>query len=382
LIASGETFKEKAILVAAKMPRAREEDILASLTELARLTETAGDVVVEQVIERRDKIDSKTFIGSGQAEALKILADNLSADIVVFNENLSPSQQANLEDIIGAKVADRTGVILDIFARHARSREGVIQVELAQSRYRLPRLRGRGIELSRIGGGAGGGGIGTKGPGEQKLEIDRRRILARISHLKQELAKIAKTRQTQSKRRHSAGVYGVCLVGYTNAGKSTLLNRLTGADVYAEDQLFATLDSTTRKLPLPGDYNTVISDTVGFIRDLPHELIAAFRSTLDGVREADLLLHVVDAADPGWRDSVAAVESVLKEIGADEVKTLTVFNKIDKADAAETDRLKSEYREAVFLSAATGQGIGDLIEEIVRMKKEALNVAQNSHDAS
>jgi GTPase len=327
------------------------------------LTETAGDIVAETVIESRDSITPKTFIGPGQADALKALAESLDAGIIIFNENLSPSQQANLEDITGVTVTDRTGVILDIFAQHARSREGVIQVELAQSRYRLPRLRGKGIELSRIGGSTGG--IGTKGPGEQKLEIDRRRILARISHLKKELGKIAKARETQSKRRRNAGVYEVCLVGYTNAGKSTILNKLTGAGVLAEDKLFATLDSTTRKLALPGLRNVVISDTVGFIKDLPHELVAAFRSTLDGVKEADLLLKVVDVSDPKWRERVESVEAVLEEIGAAAKPALTVFNQIDKAPGQEVARLKEEYTDAVFMSAVTGGGIDDLLKAVL-----------------
>lgn len=291
------------------------------------------------------------------------MAERLGAGIIIFNENLSPGQQANLEDITGVTVTDRTGVILDIFAQHARSREGVIQVELAQSRYRLPRLRGKGIELSRIGGSTGG--IGTKGPGEQKLEIDRRRILARISHLKKELGKIAKARETQSKRRRSAGVFEICLVGYTNAGKSTILNKLTGAGVLAEDKLFATLDSTTRKLSIAGRHDIVISDTVGFIKDLPHELVAAFRSTLDGVRDSDLLLKVVDVADPKWRERVDAVEIVLDEIGAASKPALTVFNQIDRADKNEVKRLKEQYPEAVFLSAVTGEGINGLLEAIL-----------------
>lgn len=361
------TSKEKALLVAVKLQRRSEDAVSESLLELARLTETAGDIVVESVIESRDSITPKTFIGPGQADALKLLAEQLEADIIVFNENLSPSQQANLEDITGVNVTDRTGVILDIFAKHARSREGVIQVELAQSRYRLPRLRGKGIELSRIGGSSGG--IGTKGPGEQKLEIDRRRILARISHLKKELGKIAKARETQSKRRRNAGVFELCLVGYTNAGKSTILNKLTGAGVLAEDKLFATLDSTTRKLALPGRRDVVISDTVGFIKDLPHELVAAFRSTLDGVKDADLLLKVIDVSDEKWRERIDAVEEVLNEIGAGSKPTLTVFNQTDKADPDQIARLKEEYPDAVFVSAVTGAGINDLISSLAAIPR-------------
>jgi GTPase len=325
---------------------------------LARLTETAGGEIVESVVERRDAIHPKTFIGSGQAEELGTLAKSLRADLIIFNEPLSPSQQHNLEDATGVRVIDRTGLILDIFARHATSNEGVIQVELAQSQYRLPRLRGRGVEMSRI-----GGGIGTRrGKGEQKLEIDRRRIQTRIRHLKKELEHLARVRETQSKRRRRAGVFEVCLVGYTNAGKSSLLNRLTGADVLVEDMLFATLDSTTRKLSLPAaGKSVVLSDTVGFIRDLPHELIAAFRSTLDGVREADLLLNVVDVADPEWSDRVAAVEAVLEEIGAADRPVLTVFNQVDRADSNILERLKNEYPDAAFVSAKTGAGLDELV---------------------
>jgi len=329
------------------------------------LTETAGDAVVETVIENRDSIHPRTFIGPGQAEELGRLGKNLKADVLIFNEILSPSQQRNIEDASGIRVVDRTGVILDIFARHARSKEGAIQVELAQNEYRLPRLRGKGLEMSRM-----AGGIGTRrGPGEMKLEIDRRRVQSRIRHLKKELDQLVKVRATQSKRRKKRGVFEVCLVGYTNAGKSTLLNKLTGADVLVEDKLFATLDSTTRKLavpPLPkfGSGEIVLSDTVGFIRKLPHELVAAFRSTLDGVREADLLLHVINLADPAWRAQAAAVEDVLDGIGAGHVIRLNVFNKMDRSEPEELGRIKREYPEAVFVSALTGAGLDDLVGAI------------------
>ncbi len=347
------------------MPRATEEQIAGSLSELKALTETAGDAVVETVIESRDSIHPRTFIGPGQAEELGRLAKSLNAEVLIFNESLSPSQQRNLEDVSGVRVVDRTGVILDIFARHARSKEGAIQVELAQNEYRLPRLRGKGIEMSRM-----AGGIGTRrGPGEMKLEIDRRRVQTRIRHLKKELDQLVKVRATQSKRRKKRGVYEVCLVGYTNAGKSTMLNKLTGADALVADKLFATLDSTTRKLALPplpkfGGGEIVLSDTVGFIRNLPHELVAAFRSTLDGVREADLLLHVINVADPAWREQSAAVEDVLERIGAGHVIRLNVFNKTDKSEPEEMKRLKREYPEAVFVSARTGAGLDSLVEAI------------------
>ncbi len=349
--------------MAMRLPRTSEEETAAALAELARLTETAGGVVVESVIERRDAIHPKTFIGSGQAEELGHLAKSLDADLIIFNEPLTPGQQGNLEDATGLRVIDRTGLILDIFSRHAVSNEGVIQVELAQSQYRLPRLRGRGVEMSRI-----GGGIGTRrGKGEQKLEIDRRRIQARIRHLKKELEHLARVRQTQSKRRRRQGIFEVCLVGYTNAGKSSLLNKLTGADALVEDMLFATLDSTTRKLPLPrARQNVVLSDTVGFIKNLPHELVAAFRSTLDGVREADLLLNVVDVADPDWIGRVEAVEQVLVEIGAADRPVLTVFNQIDRADKNVLKRLRLEYPDAAFVSAKTGEGLDSLVTLLAR----------------
>jgi GTPase len=342
-----------------------EEHVDGSLSELKALTETAGDVVAETVIESRDSIHPRTFIGPGQAEELGRLAKSLKADVIIFNESLSPSQQRNLEEVSRVRVVDRTGVILEIFARHARSKEGVIQVELAQNEYRLPRLRGKGLEMSRM-----AGGIGTRrGPGEMKLEIDRRRVQSRISHLKKELDQLIKVRATQSKRRKKKGVYEVCLVGYTNAGKSTLLNKLTGADVLVANKLFATLDSTTRKLALPplpqhGSGEIVLSDTVGFIRDLPHQLIAAFRSTLDGVREADLLLHVINVADANWREQAAAVEDVLNDINAGHVMRLNVFNKKDKTEAEEIDRLGREYPEAVFVSALKGEGLDKLVEAI------------------
>ena len=324
---------------------------------MARLTLTAGDTVVESVIERRDSIHPRTFIGPGQAEELGRLAKSLGAELIIFNENLSPSQQRNIEEATDVRVIDRTGVILEIFARHAESKESVIQVDLAQSQYRLPRLRGKGIELSRM-----GGGIGTRrGPGEQKLEIDKRRIQARISRLKKELTGLKQVRQTQSKRRKRAGTFEVCLVGYTNAGKSTILNKLTGADVLTADMLFATLDSTTRKIDAPDFKNVVISDTVGFIKNLPHELVAAFRSTLDGVREADLLLNVVDVSDSEWRSQVIAVEEVLKELEVSDKPVVTVFNQIDKADPNEVARLRREYTDAVFLSAITGEGMDGLL---------------------
>lgn len=348
-----------------KLPKTTEERVTGALAELKALTETAGDIVAESIIEKRDAIHPRTFIGPGQAEELGKLAQSLGAELIIFNDTLSPSQQRNLEDASGVRIVDRTGVILEIFARHARSKEGAIQVELAQNQYRLPRLRGKGLEMSRM-----AGGIGTRrGPGEMKLEVDRRRVQARIRRLKKELDQLVKVRATQSKRRRKRGVYEVCLVGYTNAGKSTLLNKMTGADVLVEDKLFATLDSTTRKLPsalTPGQgiNEIVLSDTVGFIRDLPHELVAAFRSTLDGVRESDLLLHVINVADPDWREQAEAVEVVLNGIGAGHVKRLNVYNQTDRSDPEEINRIRREYPDGIFVSALTGAGIEALAGKV------------------
>lgn len=360
MLESRNTSKEKALLAALKLPRQAEETITRSLYELKRLAETAGDEVVDMVIESRDGIHPRTFVGPGQAAALGKLATDLKAAAIIFDNNLSPSQQRNLEDETGLRIIDRTSVILEIFARHARSKEGSIQVELAQSEYRLPRLSGKGIEMSRM-----AGGIGTRrGPGEQKLEIDRRRVKSRIKQLKKELDKLTQVRVTQSKKRKKGGVFEVCLVGYTNAGKSTLLNRMTGANVIAEDLLFATLDSTTRRLPAVRNPEIVISDTVGFIKNLPHELVAAFRSTLDGVREADLLLHIINTASPAWRQELTAVEAVLNEIGAGHTARLNVFNQMDRVEKEEIIRLKREFPDALLISALAGLGMDDLVAAI------------------
>ena len=282
----------------------------ASLAELALLTDTAGAEPVELAMQRREKPDPATFIGKGKAEELRELVEMLDLDVVIFDEELSPAQQRNLEKLFKVDVVDRVALILDIFAQHAHSQAGMLQVELAQLRYRLPRLRGRGKEMSQQ-----GAGIGTRGPGETQLEVDRRRILGKIAKLERDLVGVSRTRDTQRKARRRAEHPLVALVGYTNAGKSTLLNHLTGAGVLVEDRLFSTLDATVRRLALPGGETVLLSDTVGFVRKLPHQLVESFRSTLEEVVDADLLVHVVDASSPDADRQIEAVRAVLRELG-------------------------------------------------------------------
>ena len=343
------------------------EDAEASLDELALLTDTAGADPVERAAQRRDTPDPATYIGKGKAAELAELAETLDLDVVVFDVDLSPAQQRNLEKLFERDVVDRQAVILDIFAQHAHSRAGMLQVELAQLRYRLPRLRGRGVQMSRQEGGIGA----KRGPGETKLEVDRRRILSRIAKLERELAEVAKNRDTQRKARRRAEHPQVALVGYTNAGKSTLLNHLTGAGVLVEDRLFSTLDSTVRRLALPGGETALVSDTVGFVRKLPHQLVESFRSTLDEVRDADLVLHIVDAsvADPARQ--ISAVRAVLEEIGAGDIPELMVVNKIDVADPEAVAELV-EGHGAVPISAVSGEGT-DKLAETVAVRLRALN---------
>lgn len=332
----------------------------ASLDELALLTDTAGSEPVEAVLVRRERPDAATFLGKGKLRELVAQAKAADIDVVVFDNDLSPAQQRNLMQEFQCDVVDRVALILDIFAQHAHTKEGMLQVELAQYRYRLPRLRGKGTELSRL-----GAGIGTRGPGETKLETDRRRILERVRKIENELKNIKRSRDTRSKQRRRTGDPVIAIVGYTNAGKSTLFNAMTGADVLVEDRLFATLDSTIRKLELPHGHTALVSDTVGFVRDLPHELVEAFRSTLEEVTEADLLLHLVDASDPDPDQQISTVRLVLDEIGGSHVPELMVFNKIDLLDPTALDRLRALHGDAVFISAATREGIPELLEEIV-----------------
>ncbi len=335
------------------------EAVEYSLAELERLTDTAGSEPVHVEALKRNEIRPATFIGSGQAADLAVLSQALDIDVVVFDNDLSPAQQRNLHDIFHCDVVDRVAVILDIFAQHAVSREGMLQVELALLQYHLPRLRGKGTQLSRQ-----AGGIGTRGPGETKLETDRRRIQQRIARLQRELQGLSQTRATQRKSRQRAELPLVSLVGYTNAGKSTLLNTLTDADVLTEDQLFSTLGSTVRRSALPGGDPILFSDTVGFVHRLPHQLVEAFRSTLEETLEATLLLHVVDASDAAAEKQIEAVREVLSEIGAANVDELIVLNKLDTADPVAVTRLRALFPDAVAVSALTGLHIEELTRAV------------------
>jgi len=348
------SFREKIILVGVAIPPVTLDETEAHLDELALLVDTAGADVMERVVQRRDRPDPATYVGKGKAEELRRLSLEVDSDTVVFDDELSPAQQRNLEKILGRTAIDRTAVILDIFAQNAHTLEGKAQVELALLRYRLPRLRGRGVTLSQQ-----AGRIGTRGPGETQLEVDRRRLVRRMTKLEAELVELTKNRRVQRKARQRGRLRSVSLVGYTNAGKSTLLNRLTDADVLVEDRLFATLDPRTRRLELPGGEGVLLSDTVGFVRKLPHQLVEAFRSTLEVVKESDLLVHVVDsdAADP--QEQIDAVRSVLNDIGAGDIPELLAFNKADVTDEAK--RLTAEHGGSVSLSAANGEGMDHLV---------------------
>jgi GTPase len=337
-----------------------------SLRELSRLAETAGSEVLDGLIQRRSRIDAATYVGSGKARELADIVAATGADTVICDGELTPSQLRRLESIVQVKVVDRTALILDIFAQHARSREGKAQVELAQLQYMLPRLRGWGESLSRQAGGrvAGGGGIGTRGPGETKLETDRRRLRTRISRLKKDIGNMSTGRKVQRGQRNRAEVPSVVIAGYTNAGKSSLLNKLTGAGVLVEDALFATLDPSVRKAVAPSGRAFTLTDTVGFVRHLPHQLVEAFRSTLEETAEADLILHVVDGSDAEPEAQLAAVRSVLAEIGAAHVPELVVVNKIDSADPVILQGLRAREPGSLSVSAKTGAGLAALRDAI------------------
>lgn len=354
-----EVARQRAFLIGAVLNGSNLAVAEQSLQELSLLSDTAGSDPIDVELVRRNAYDPATLIGSGKLEELTAVTQGLDIDVVIFDNDLSPAQQRNLQRTFGCDVVDRQAVILDIFAQHATSREGSIQVELALLRYHLPRLRGKGTTLSQQ-----GAGIGTRGPGETKLETDRRRILSRISRLERELVALTQTRHTQRKARRRGAVPQVALVGYTNAGKSTLLNRLTNAGVLTEDRLFSTVDSTTRRTELADGQTVLFSDTVGFVRRLPHELVEAFRSTLEEVIESDLLLHVVDAADPDPQGQIEAVRAVLAEIGADAVPELMVLNKADQTDGLALSRLRNLYPEAPIISALKGDGIEAMLEEV------------------
>jgi GTP-binding protein HflX len=349
-----------------------------SLAELSALAETAGSQVLEGLIQRRSRPDTATFIGRGKVDELRDAVLATGADTVICDGELSPSQLRNLEQQTKVKVVDRTALILDIFAQHAKSKEGKAQVELAQLQYLLPRLRGWGDSLSRQGGGAGGGaggGVGTRGPGETKLETDRRRINTRIARLRREIKAMRTARQTKRSRRASSGVPAVAIAGYTNAGKSSLLNRLTQAGVLVEDALFATLDPTTRRTAAEDGRVYTLSDTVGFVRHLPHHIIEAFRSTLEEVSFASLVVHVVDGAHADPEGQVSAVREVLGEVGADGIPELLVINKVDAADEETILRLKRTWPDAVFVSARSGAGIDELHAAIAeRLPRPAVDL--------
>ncbi len=349
--------KEQAILVGVE--RQSSWDIADSLEELAQLAETAGAVVVDRMWQKRDRPDAALFVGRGKVQEIAAARQEKGANLIIFDDELSPAQQRNLEQNLGTKVLDRTALILDIFAQRARTHEGKLQVELAQLKYNLPRLGGQGLVLSRL-----GGGIGTRGPGETKLEVDRRRIRDRIADIEREIKLIRRHRELHRQRRQSARVPGIALVGYTNAGKSTLLNALTAADVLAEDKLFATLDPTTRKITLPGGQEALLTDTVGFIQKLPHQLVAAFRATLEEVVQADLLLHVIDASHPRHLEQSDAVFSVLGELGAADKPVIPVYNKIDRLDSHHLKERLLRNPDSVAISARGGQGVADLLDRI------------------
>jgi GTPase len=359
-------FREKIVLVGVTIVPESVEETENSLDELALLVDTAGADEVARVMQRRDSPDPPTYVGKGKAEELREVAVSTDCDTVVFDNELTPAQQYNLEKMLGRTAIDRTAVILDIFAQNAHSQEGKAQVELAQLRYRLPRLRRRAGALSQQAGGmsaAGGARIGTRGPGETQLEVDRRRIVRRIHKLEGDLREIERHRRTQRKAQRRGQLQKVAIVGYTNAGKSTLLNRLTDAGALVEDRLFATLDATTRRLALPGGERVLLTDTVGFIRKLPHQLVEAFKSTLDVAADADLLVHVVDAGAPDVAGNIAAVRDVLGEIGAGAVPELLAFNKADLAPDAAA-RLATAHEGAVAVSAVTGEGIERMLATV------------------
>ncbi|MGB9721317.1 MAG: GTPase HflX [bacterium] len=351
--------QERVLLVAVGDSKKKRWELIQSLEELASLARTAGAEVIESFIQMRDRYNPALLLGRGKAEELGKIAADFNIELMIFDTELSSAQIRNIEEITGIRVIDRTTLILDIFAKHARTREAKLQVEMAQLEYRLPRLVGKGLELSRL-----GGGIGTRGPGEKKLEVDRRRIKERISVLKKDLRKIELSKQVQRKQRYD--FYKVCMVGYTNAGKSSLVNVLTRGNLLTADYLFSTLDSNTSVLFLPPNHKILISDTVGFLKNLPHSLIASFRATLAEVLEADLLIHIVDATDMDIESKMNTAEVVLREIGADTKPRVLILNKMDRLFQEEKIRLAERYPEALFVSAREGTGIKKLKEYLRR----------------
>ena len=355
-----EGVRDYAVLVGLKSPvLGRDSADEESLAELAALVETAGAESVGMILQSREKPDPHSFIGEGKVEEVKRMVDNSEATMVIFDNDLSPSQIRVLTELCGVQVLDRSGLILDIFAQRARTKEGCLQVELAQYQYLLPRLIGMWSHLERQ-GGTGGSPIGTKGPGETQLETDRRHIRRKIDKLKEELEEVRRVRATQRQRRQKNEIPVVAIVGYTNAGKSTLLNAITGAGIPANDRLFDTLDTTTRLLTVSDALDVVISDTVGFIRKLPHQLVEAFKATLEELEYADLLLHVIDVSNPEWREQARIVDELIRELGAEGIPCIRVYNKCDAAFTAQQEREK----DAVYISARTGEGIPALLEAV------------------
>lgn len=348
-------IKEKAVLVGLNCPAFKPEETSsdATLAELEALVETAGGESVATVLQNRPAPDARTLIGEGKCEEIRALADAYGADLIIFDNELSPSQMNNLERLTGHTVLDRSALILDIFAQRAHTGEGKLQVELAQYQYILPRLSGLGKAMSRL-----GGGIGTRGPGESKLESDRRHIRRRIDKLREDLAQVRQVRAVQRRQRKKTELPLVAIVGYTNAGKSTLLNQLTGAGIQANDRLFDTLDPTTRKKRISDTQEILLSDTVGFIRKLPHHLVSAFRATLEELQYADILLHVIDISDPEWEVQAETVDSVIRQLGAGEIPRVIVYNKADKCGVL------PNLNDGVFFSARTGEGVEALLKAI------------------
>lgn len=357
-----EEIRNKVVLVGLASPVLKKDEDAdeSSMEELASLVETAGGETVGVVLQNREKPDPRTFIGEGKVAEVQLYCENVGADMVIFDNDLSPSQMRVLTDLLGVQVLDRCGLILDIFAQRAKTREGRLQVELAQYQYLLPRLTGMWTHLERQAGTSGKGPIGSKGPGETQLETDRRHIHRKIDKLREDLEEVRRIRGTQRLQRRKNEIPVVAIVGYTNAGKSTLLNQLTGASISANNRLFDTLDTTSRLLPVSDTLNVILSDTVGFIRKLPHQLVEAFKATLEELEYADLLLHVIDISNSEWQQQTQVVESLITELGADQLPRINVFNKCD----LNTGEIMPHGEDIVCISARTGEGIDQLLKMI------------------